>query len=158
MYRYWLWDPNTQYTAWELKHVEKIKFTLNKPSQAYGIPTKSSSATQVFENQGPIATIQISFTRFDYEEEVPNWDFVFTKDYKKNGKRYKGIDWYTAQLQTTRPYKFAINWENDNIDTSDPGLFPVGEWFVSVTNEGFSMDPNNPGKMELSISLTERRS
>lgn len=157
MYRYWLWDPNTNYQPWELKHVEKIKFSVNKSSQAYGLPTKSSSATQVFENQGPIATIQLSFTRFDYEEDVPNWDFMFTKDYKKNGLRYKGIDWYTSRLQTRYPYKFSITWTDDNIDAGDPGLFPVGEWLVGVTNVGFSTDSSTPGKMEFSISLTERR-
>ena len=158
MYRYFLWDPNnSQYQVWELKHVEKIEFGINKQSQAYGLPTKSSSATQVFENQGPVATIQLEFVRFDYEEEISNWDFMFAKDYKKNGKRYKGIDWYTAQLQTTRSYRFGITWTNDEFDSSDPCLFPVNTWKVSVTNISFSIDSTNPGKGEFSISLTERR-
>ena len=69
MYKYYFWDPNnSQYQAWEFKHVEKIQFAINKTSQPYGIPTKSSSATQVFENQGPVATFQLNFVRFDYEE------------------------------------------------------------------------------------------
>lgn len=158
MYLYSIWDPNTsQYQIWDILHVEDISFGINKPSQPYGIPTKSSSATQVFENQGPIATFQIKFVRFDYEEDVPNWDFMYTKDYKKNGKRYKGIDWYTAQLQTTRPYRFAIRWVDDNIDSSDPGTIPTGDWKVSVTAIKYSIDSTNPGMAEFNISLTERR-
>ena len=89
---------------------------------------------------------------------------MYTKDYKVknpqsiyNGKRFKGLDWYTAQLQTTRPYKFKIYWENDNIDTSDPGTVPVGEWKVSVTGIHYAIDSTNPGKAEFSINLTERR-
>ena len=171
MYRYFLWDPNNPlYQVWELKHVETIRFTVSKQSQATGLPTKSSNATQVFEMQGPTAQFQLSFVRFDYEEDVSNWDFMFTKDYKKNGKRYKGIDWYTAQLQTTRPYKFAITWDENNLDTlcnpldsnnqpiaSELGQIPLGNWKVSVNNISFSIDAENPGKASFSITLTERR-
>ena len=167
MYRFYLWDPNnSQYQVWELKHVESLDFNLSKTSQAYGIPTKSSSATQVFENQGPIAQFTIEFVRFDYEEEVPNWDFMYTKDYKLNdGRRFQGIDWYTSRLQTTRPYKFAIVWENDAVDSDgDPGRLPnptnniTGNcWKVSVNNINYSFDYNNPGMGKFSITLTERR-
>ena len=171
MYRYFLWDPNSPaYQVWELKHVESIKFVVSKQSQAYGLPTKSSSATQVFDTQGPIASFQLSFTRFDYEEEISNWDFMFAKDLKKGGKRYKGIDWYTSQLQTTRPYKFAITWSENNLDTlSNPtdsqgrpvsvdlGQIPTGNWKVSVTNITFAIDSENPGKASFSINLVERR-
>lgn len=159
MYKYHIWDPNNaQYQIWELKHVTSVDMEISKTSQAYGIPTKSSSATQIFEMQGPIAKIDISFVRFDYEEDVPNWDFMYTKDYIKNGKRYKGIDWYTASLQTTKPYRFAIVWEPDNIDGSaDPGIIPTGTWNVSVTAVGYSFNSREPGSGSFDISLVERR-
>ena len=161
MYKYYLWDPNdSKYTRWELKHVESITFKLSKQSTARGIPTKSTNATQVFEMQGPIATIDISFVRFDYEEDVSNWDFLFTKDYivRSTGERYKGIDWYTSRLQTTRPYKLAIVWANDGIDSEgDPGLVPTGAWKVAVTNISYDLNTENPGMGSFKISLTERR-
>lgn len=167
MYKYVLWDPNeSKYSYWELKHVESLDFHLSKQSTARGIPTKSSNATQVFEMQGPIASFDIDFVRFDYEEDVPNWDFLFTKDYivRSTGNRYKGIDWYTAKLQTTRPYKFAIYWVPDGVDspnqsdpTADPGLIPTGEWKVAVTNISYEVNSTEAGMGSFKISLTERR-
>lgn len=167
MYKYMLWDPNeSRYSMWELKHVESFKAGISKSSQARGIPTKSSGATQVFEMQGPVATFELSFTRFDYEEDVPNWDFLFTKDYivrsssnaDNIGKRYKGIDWYTARLQTTRPYRFAIVWVPDSIDPEeDPGLIPTGSWNVAVTNITYDVDSTQHGMGSFRINLTERR-
>ena len=159
MYRYFIWDPNnSQYQIWELKHVESIRFGLAKTSQPYGIPTKSSSATQIFENQGPVGQFSLEFVRFDYEEEVPNWDFMYTKDYKVGGKRYQGIDWYTSRLQTTRPYRFAIVWEGDNIDgQNDPNMYPTDTWNVSINNISYSTESTNPGMGNFSITMTERR-
>lgn len=159
MYRYFIWDPNnSQYQIWELKHVESIRFGLSKTSQAYGIPTKSSSATQVFENQGPVGQIAVDFVRFDYEEDVPNWDFMYAKSYKVGSRRYQGIDWYTSRLQTTRPYKFAIVWEADAIDgANDPGIAPTGTWNVSINSISYSTTSVNPGMGSFSIGMTERR-
>lgn len=161
MYKYYIWDPNeSRYSPWELKHVESVRFGISKTSNARGIPTKSSSATQVFEMQGPVATFEISFVRFDYEEDVSNWDFVFAKDYivRSTGKKYKGIDWYTSKLQTTRPYRMAIVWIADGIDfESDPGLVPTGSWKVAVTNISYEFDSTTPGAGTFKISLTERR-
>jgi hypothetical protein len=159
MYKYFIWDPNnSQYQIWELKHVESIRFGLSKTSQPYGIPTKSSSATQIFENQGPVGQFSLDFVRFDYEEEVPNWDFMYARDYKSGGKRYQGIDWYTSRLQTTRPYRLAIIWEGDNIDgQTDPGIYPTGVWNISINNITYSTESTNPGMGKFSITFTERR-
>lgn len=160
MYKYYLWDPNeSKYSTWELKHVESIKFGLAKQSNARGVPTKSSGATQVFEMQGPVATFDLNFVRFDYEEDVPNWDFVFAKDYivRSSGNRYKGIDWYTSRLQTTRPYKFAITWVPDGLDSEDPEVVTTGVWKVAVTNISFDLETGTPGMGSFRIALTERR-
>lgn len=159
MYVYKIGDPSeSQYQYWTLKHVESIRFSLNKSSQPYGIPTKSSSATQIFENQGPTCQINLDFVRFDYEEDVPNWDFMFTKGYKVGSAKYKGIDWYTSKLQTTRPYRLIIYWERDFLDgTTDPGIVPTGTWDVSINSISYNMSPTNPGMGEFSITMVERR-
>lgn len=108
--------------------------------------------------QGPVAKIDITFRRYDYEEDVPNWDFMYSRDFTSKGKRYKGIDWYTASLQTTRPYRFRARWVPDSIDNeTDPGLIPTKIWNVSITRINYSFDAKEPGAGEFSISMVERR-
>lgn len=160
MYRYYISDPyNATYSEWELKHVQSIDFSLEKNSRAYGLPTKSSSATQVFEMQGPVCSISIKFVRFDYEENVSNWDFMYAKDYRVGSRRYRGLDWYTSRLQTTRPFRLAIVWTNDepNGETGDPGTTPTGIWNISVKSVSYTISSSNPGMGTFSIDMVERR-
>ena len=130
-YRFRFNDPKGGYTAWEFKHIEGIDIDITKSSSEFGLPTKSSMATQVFDMAGAVRTFSLTFTRFDYEEDVSNWDFMFTKNNKVGAKLYKGLDWFTSQMQVTHPYRFQIAWTGTE---PDPEQLPTGTWNVSVTN------------------------
>ena len=157
-YVYKINDPyGGSYTAWELNHVTSMKFSIKKELTTYGLPTKSTNATQSFEMKGPVQQISISFVRFDYEEPISNWDFMYKQNINLNGKLYKGIDWYTSRMQTTRPYKFAIQWVPDYVGDTDPECTPTGIWNVSITGIDFQIDNKNMGMATFSIDMVERR-
>lgn len=147
-------DPSGGYTAWELKHVEDITIEISKNVTVFGLPTKSTNATQVFDMAGAVRTFTLQFVRFDWEEEVSNWNFLFTKNNRVGNKIYKGLDWFTAQLQVTHPYLLQIAWVGDE---DDPEQLPTGTWNVSVTGISYTLSKDNPGMGSFSIDFTERR-
>lgn len=149
-------DPRGNYTAWEFKHVESISMNFTKSATVVGLPTKSSMATQVFDMAGAVRKFSITFTRFDYEEDVSNWDFLYTKNNRVGNKIYKGLDWFTSQMQVTRPYRFQIAWKDEG-DGEDPGQLPTGTWNVSVTGVSYDVDNSTFGMGTFTLDLTERR-
>ena len=154
VYRFRFNDPKGGYTAWEFKHIEGIDIDITKSSSEFGLPTKSSVATQVFDMAGAVRTFSLTFTRFDYEEDVSNWDFMFTKNNKVGAKLYKGLDWFTSQMQVTHPYRFQIAWTGTE---PDPEQLPTGTWNVSVTNITYDIDSTAIGMGKFTIDLVERR-
>lgn len=153
-YRFRFNDPQGGYSAWELKHVENVSMGFSKTTVAYGLPTKSSNATQVFEMAGAVRKFSITFTRFDYEEDVSNWDFMFTKNNRVGNKIYKGLDWFTARLQVTHPYRFQIAWDGDG---EDPKQLPTGTWDVSIIKTSYDIGNGELGMGKFSIDFVERR-
>lgn len=103
---------------------------------------------------GAVRKFSITFTRFDYEEDVSNWDFMYTKNNRVNNKIYKGLDWFTAQLQVSHPYRFQIAWTGDE---EDPKQLPTGTWDVSLGKVSFDIDQSQLGMGRFSIDLVERR-
>ena len=82
-----------------------------------GIPNKPASRTQIFDTGGAVRTIKISGKRYDNEEAVSNWDFIYTqfnvaKDSEYKGKdeyTYIGISWLLSTIQVLlRGYTFNI--------------------------------------------------
>ena len=147
-------DPRGGYSPWEFKHVESIDIGMSKNVSVFGLPTKSSMATQTFDMAGAVRTFSLKFTRFDYEEDISNWDFMYTKNNKVGNKLYKGLDWFTSQLQVTRPYRFQIAWVGDE---PDPKQIITGTWNVSFTGVSFNINSDNPGMGTFTIDLVERR-
>lgn len=106
---------------WELKHVESISVGISGQTATMGIPNKPASRTQIFDTGGPVRTFKISGKRYDWEEEVSNWDFIYTQlnlardsDYKDKKYTYVGISWLLSNMQVLlKGYAF-------NISNSDP--------------------------------------
>lgn len=153
-YEYYFYDSDSRYTPWKLLHVEDSSLGLSKTSQNYGIPTKSSRATQVYDMAGAVNVFNLKINRVDYEEAVCNWDFMFEPVITKDGARYKGIDQFLAQLQTSRPYYLWVKWTGPG---SDPGLRVAGKFKVSITGIEYSYDYQTPGTAEITLKLVERR-
>ena len=74
---------------WELKHVESISVTISGQTSTMGIPNKPASRTQIFDTGGAIRTIKISGKRYDYEENVSNWDFIYNQYNVAEDSEYK---------------------------------------------------------------------
>ena len=153
-YKFRFNDPRGGYSPWEFKHVENISIGISKNATAFGLPTKSSSATQVFDMSGAVRTFSLTFVRFDYEEDISNWDFFFKQNTMHGNKIYKGLDWFTAQLQVTRPFRFQITWVGSE---PDPGQIVTGTWNVSVTGTTYEIDKSTPGMGKFTLDLVERR-
>ena len=82
-----------------------------------GIPNKPASRTQIFDTGGAVRTIKISGKRYDNEEAVSNWDFIYNqfnvaKDSEYKGKdeyTYIGISWLLSTIQVLlKGYTFNI--------------------------------------------------
>ena len=80
---------------WELKHVESISTTISGQTSTMGIPNKPASRTQIFDTGGAVRTIKISGKRYDNEEAVSNWDFIYNQFNVAKDSEYKGKDEYT---------------------------------------------------------------
>ena len=101
---------------WELKHVESISTTISGQTSTMGIPNKPASRTQIFDTGGAVRTIKINGKRYDNEEAVSNWDFIYTQfnvayDSEYIGKEYTyiGISWLLSTIQVLlRGYTFNI--------------------------------------------------
>lgn len=156
-YTFYFGDSDASYTPWTIQHLESFKTEIKKSVTAYGLPTKSSQASQIFDMQGPVRTFSFSFTRMDYEEDVSNWDFMYTKVSVANGKKYQGLDWFTARMQVTHPYILLITFTADSDTPADTGIIPVGKYYVSVTSITCEMSTPGSGMMTYSLELTERR-
>lgn len=102
---------------WELKHVESISVTISGQTSTMGIPNKPASRTQIFDTGGAVRTIKVSGKRYDNEEAVSNWDFIYNqfnvaKDSEYKGKdeyTYIGISWLLSTIQVLlKGYTFNI--------------------------------------------------
>ena len=101
---------------WELKHVESISVTISGQTSTMGIPNKPASRTQIFDTGGAVRTIKVNGKRYDNEEAVSNWDFIYTQfnvayDSEYIGKEYTyiGISWLLSTIQVLlRGYTFNI--------------------------------------------------
>lgn len=148
----------SRYKEWEIPHVSSIKVSVKKQATAFGVPTRSSDDSQIFDMGGPVRTFSISFQRMDWEEEICNWDFMYSKSIKDHsGNEYIGIDEFTGQLQTMRPYRLQIYWQGDAPSDIDPGQITTGRWNVSLTRISMELSPTTPGQADFSLDFTERR-
>ena len=101
---------------WELKHIESISVTISGQTSTMGIPNKPASRTQIFDTGGAVRTIKVNGKRYDNEEAVSNWDFIYTQfnvayDSEYIGKEYTyiGISWLLSTIQVLlRGYTFNI--------------------------------------------------
>lgn len=101
---------------WELKHIESISTTISGQTSTMGIPNKPASRTQIFDTGGAVRTIKINGKRYDNEEAVSNWDFIYTQfnvayDSEYTGKEYTyiGISWLLSTIQVLlKGYTFNI--------------------------------------------------
>lgn len=101
---------------WELKHVDSITMSISGQTSTMGVPNKPASRTQIFDTGGPVRTFKISGRRYDWEEEVSNWDFVNTqlnvaKDSVYTDKKYVyvGMSWLLSNMQVLlKGYTFNI--------------------------------------------------
>lgn len=109
---------------WELKHIDSITMSLAGSTSTMGIPNKPASRTQIFDTGGPVRTFKISGRRYDWEENVSNWDFVNTQfnlasdsEYPStNPFSYVGLSWLLSTMQILlKGYQFYIG----NDDTTD---------------------------------------
>lgn len=106
---------------WELKHVDSISVGVSGQSATMGIPNKPASRTQIFDTGGPVRTFKISGKRYDWEEEVNNWNFIYEQlnlandsEYKDKKYTYVGMSWLLSNMQVLlKGYAF-------NISNSDP--------------------------------------
>lgn len=107
---------------WELKHVDSITMSISGQTSTMGVPNKPASRTQIFDTGGPVRTFKISGRRYDWEEEVSNWDFVNTqlnvaKDSVYTDKKYVyvGMSWLLSNMQVLlKGYTFNI--VNSDVD------------------------------------------
>lgn len=106
---------------WELKHVNAVTFSTSGTTATMGIPNAPASRTQIFDTGGPIRTIKISGRRYDYEENISNWDFVNTQfnistDAEYGGPTeycYIGLSWMLSTMQVLlKGYLFYIGNED----------------------------------------------
>ena len=109
---------------WELKHIDSITMSLAGSTSIMGVPNKPASRTQIFDTGGPVRTFKISGRRYDWEENVSNWDFVNTQfnlasdsEYPSNNPfTYVGLSWLLSTMQILlKGYQFYIG----NDDTTD---------------------------------------
>lgn len=107
---------------WELKHVDSITMSISGQTSTMGVPNKPASRTQIFDTGGPVRTFKISGRRYDWEEEVSNWDFLNTQlnvaydpVYKDKKYVYVGMSWLLSNMQTLlKGYTFNI--VNSDVD------------------------------------------
>lgn len=149
------------YMPWLLRHVDSITMTVQGTTSVIGIPTRPATSAQVFDTSGPVRTFKISGRRYDWEEDISNWDFIFTEtnfakdsEYPQKGTMcYIGLAWLFYPLQILQKgYNFTI--------ISPPGdkrlPYKLGGYNVSITGLSATFSETEPGLLEYSITLTER--
>lgn len=155
------------FMPWLLKHVDSITMSVQGSTSTLGIPSKPATMSQVFDTSGPVRTFKITGRRYDWEENVSNWDFLFTEanfaideqfptiaSQSNNQVCYIGLVWLFYPLQILQKgYNFSIVQP-----TSDDNRFPhkLGGYNVSITGLSATFSESEPGLLEYSITLTER--
>ena len=157
---------------WHLKHVQSYEVSIDSQSTEIGIPTVPPDRAQIFDMSGPVRTFEISGVRYDYEEEVSNMDFLFSKPEKsptynwknpvtgavEGGCRSMGIISMFSIIQASGSgFLLAIypKIKSPTVDEEDD-LIETGQYKVALSN--VSMEYlDRPGGISYSISLIERR-
>lgn len=179
-------SDKSSFTLWNLNHITSIYTEVSKKTTPFGAPTLPARSVMVFDMEGPVRKFKLEGVRFDQEEPISNWDFIFARSVQMRGIHrlgpttitnpfFTGIEWATSTIQTNAPYTFFIYYRPDtslNGHTpedlpnkadliadinADDNAYIQGEFCVSVTNLSFKFDPKNIGLMTYSIELTERR-
>lgn len=133
---------------WELKHVTALTVSVSGQTSTMGIPNKPASRTQIFDTGGPVRTFKITGKRYDFEENVSNWDFINTqfnnaKDSEYGNSEnsddtftYVGISWLFSNLQVIlKGYTFNIR----NADPRDKRFIHGANPSKEFANEGESL-------------------
>ena len=167
-------DKKVYLCPWELKHVDSITMSVSGSTATMGIPNMPASRTQIFDTAGCVRTFKITGRRYDWEEEISNWDFVNTQfnlavdpDFGRPAPReyycYVGLNWLLSCMQVLlKGYVFSIV----NTDITDlrfiysnpekrTGIPDVG-YNVALTGVSVTFSDTEPGLMEYSLTLTER--
>lgn len=157
---------------WHLKHVQSYEVSIDSQSTEIGIPTVPPDRAQIFDMSGPVRTFEISGVRYDYEEEVSNMDFLFSKPEKSPEYNWKnpvtgaveegcismGIISMFSIVQASCPgFLLGIfpKIKSPTVDEEDD-LIETGQYNVALSN--VSMEYlDRPGGISYSISLIERR-
>lgn len=143
---------------WFLRHVTSINMSISGQTTLVNTAGRPASKAQIFDTGGSIRNISISGFRSDFEEQVPNWDWVFNEyNYYTNdsGERVYsiGMDFYDSRVQTTlKGYILSIQG-----NANDPRYKVENDINVSVNGFSFNFIPNQPQTIEYTITLVERR-
>lgn len=155
---------------WHLKHVQSYEVSIDSQSTEIGIPTVPPDRAQIFDMSGPVRTFEISGVRYDYEEEVSNMDFLFSKPEKSPTYNWKnpvtgavdegcismGIISMFSIVQASCPGFLLGIYSKIKSPTVEDDLIETGQYKVALSN--VSMEYlDRPGGIRYSISLIERR-
>lgn len=166
---------NVYLCPWELKHVDSITMSVQGTTATMGIPNKPSSKTQIFDTSGCVRTFKISGRRYDWEEEISNWDFVntqynFAKDQdigdspSPDGKFcYIGLNWLLSNMQVLlKGYVFSII-NSDQTDNrfiyKNPVItsgMPDQGYNVALIGLSANFSESEPGLLEYTLTVVER--
>lgn len=150
-----------KYMPWLLRHVDSITMSVKGTTATMGIPTKPATMSQVFDTSGPVRTFKISGRRYDWEEKISNWDFIFTECnfaqddiHPETGEMcYLGLVWLFHPLQILQKgYNFISTYPS----TDKRFPYKVGGYNVSITGLTATFSEMEPGLLEYNITLTER--
>ena len=160
---------------WELKHVDSITVSCSGSTATMGIPNQPQSRTQIFDTSGCVRTFKISGRRYDWEEDISNWDFVnkqynFAKDPalgdspQSDGKYcYIGLNWLLQNMQVLlKGYVFSIintDYNDNRFIYKKPNIsagVPDQGYNVALTGVSVTFSETEPGMLEYSLTLTER--
>lgn len=151
-----------RYMPWLLRHVDSITMSVQGTTSTLGIPTKPATKAQVFDTSGPVRTFKISGKRYDWEENISNWDFLFTEaNFAKDDvypqlqgdNCYVGLVWLFHPMQILQKgYQFTATYPPG--DKRYP--YKLGGYNVSITGLSATFSETEPGLLEYTITLTER--
>lgn len=160
----------TKIRPWHLKHVQSYEVSIDSQSTEIGIPTVPPDRAQIFDMSGPVRTFEISGVRYDYEEEVSNMDFLFSKPEESPEYNWKnpvtgaveggcismGIISMFSIVQASCPGFLLGIYSKIKSPTVEDDLIETGQYNVALSN--VSMEYlDRPGGISYSISLIERR-
>lgn len=155
---------------WHLKHVQSYETQVDSQCTEIGIPTVPPDRAQIFDMSGPVRSFELSGVRYDYEEEVSNMDFLFSKPSSspkytwrnpvskrvEKGCVSMGLIEMFSLVQASLPGYFLGVYSKIKSPTAEDELIETGTYNVALTN--VSMEYlNRPGGIKYSISLIERR-